>query len=57
MAGMPRQPKRGRLNLRVPQNEIDQWHEQAARAGITVSDLVRLALRGVTITVIKDPGL
>jgi hypothetical protein len=46
---MPKQPKRGRLNLRVPQHEIDQWHEQAARAGITVSDLVRLALRGVSI--------
>lgn len=51
MSVMPRKPRRGRLNLRVPQDEIDRWHEQAARAGITVSDLVRLALRGVSITV------
>lgn len=48
---MANKPKRGRLNLRMPQHEIDKLQQQAERAGVTVSDLVRLALNGVSIIV------
>lgn len=47
----PRKPKDGRLYLRMHQEDIDRWQAMADAAGISVADLVTLALRRVSITV------
>lgn len=42
------------MYLRMRQADIDQWQAMAEAAGISLADLVTIALRGVSI-IVREP--
>lgn len=54
MAKPGKRPKDGRLYLRMHQADIDRWQAMADAAGISLADLVTIALRRVSIVVRQD---
>lgn len=46
--------ERSQINIVVPPDELKRWRKLREQSGLSLSDLIRLAMRGVSIHVRQD---